>query len=71
MTTSSRIGRHVETVVAGETVRAYVPPPLPPEPVIDLLSLLPRLGLAERALLFVRRRLGWVGLGQLDRPLGT
>jgi hypothetical protein len=31
----------------------------------------PDRGLAERALLFVRRRLGWVGLGQLDRPLGT
>ena len=28
-------------------------------------------GLAERAALFVRARLGWVGLGQLDRPLGT
>jgi hypothetical protein len=31
----------------------------------------PDRGVAERALLFVRQRLGWVGLGQLDRPLGT
>jgi hypothetical protein len=31
----------------------------------------PDRGVAERALLFVRGRLGWVGLGQLDRPLGT
>jgi hypothetical protein len=31
----------------------------------------PDRGLAERALLFLRGRLGWVGLGQLDRPLGT
>lgn len=50
MTTSTRIGRHVESIVAGESVRAYVPPPLPPEPPIDLLSLLPKLSLAERAL---------------------
>jgi Fic family protein len=32
------------------TVRAFVPPPLPPEPAIDVLSLLERLSLAERAL---------------------
>ncbi|HYG27863.1 MAG TPA: Fic family protein, partial [Caulobacteraceae bacterium] len=50
MATSSRIGRHVESVIAGDTVRAYVPPPLPPEPAVDLLSLLPKLVLAERAL---------------------
>lgn len=31
----------------------------------------PDRGLAERALLFLRGRLGMVGLGQLDRPLGT
>jgi len=31
----------------------------------------PDRGVAERALLFLRGRLGWVGLGQLDRPLGT
>lgn len=31
----------------------------------------PDRGIAERALLFLRGRLGMVGLGQLDRPLGT
>lgn len=45
-----RLGRFIETSVAGETVRAFVPPPLPPEPPIDVLSLLERLSLAERAL---------------------
>ncbi|NTI64852.1 Fic family protein [Agrobacterium rhizogenes] len=45
-----RLGRFVETTAASETVRAFVPPPLPPEPSIDVLSLLERLSLAERAL---------------------
>ncbi|OWV94171.1 hypothetical protein ATY79_26895 [Rhizobium sp. R693] len=36
----NRLGRFVETVAASETVRAFVPPPLPPEPAIDVLSLL-------------------------------
>ncbi|MBO9379515.1 winged helix-turn-helix transcriptional regulator [Sphingomonas histidinilytica] len=47
---SKRLGRFVETVAGGETVRAFVPPPLPPEPPIDILALLDRLSLAERAL---------------------
>jgi Fic family protein len=47
---SQRYGRFVETSVAGESVRAFVPPPLPPVPSIDVLSLLERLSLAERAL---------------------
>ncbi len=47
---NTRLGRFVEAVAAGETVRAFVPPPLPPEPTIDILSLLNRLSLAERAL---------------------
>ena len=38
---SGRIGRFVESPVAGEIVRAFVPPPLPPEPAIDILTLLP------------------------------
>ncbi|WP_119944944.1 Fic family protein [Neorhizobium sp. NCHU2750] len=46
----NRLSRFVETVAANETVRAFVPPPLPPEPAIDVLSLLERLSLAERAL---------------------
>jgi len=45
-----RLGRYVETSVAGEVVRAFVPPPLPPKPQIDVLALLDRLSLAERAL---------------------
>jgi Fic family protein len=36
--------------VAGETVRAFIPPPLPPNPPVNVLSLLPELGAAERAL---------------------
>ncbi len=45
-----RIGRTVETVLGGELVRAHIPAPLPPDPPIDVLSLLPRLSAAERAL---------------------
>jgi Fic family protein len=45
-----RLGRFVETSVAGENVRAFVPPPLPPEPPIDLSNLLTRMSAAERAL---------------------
>lgn len=44
------LGGFVETPVAGEIVRAFVPPPLPPEPSIDVLALLEKLSLAERAL---------------------
>jgi Fic family protein len=45
-----RLGRFVDTPVAGEMVRAFVPPPLPPSSPIDVLPLLERLSLAERAL---------------------
>ncbi|MDH4984375.1 Fic family protein [Aminobacter anthyllidis] len=45
-----RLGHFVETPVAGAMVHAFVPPPLPPEPPIDVLALLERLSLAERAL---------------------
>lgn len=48
--TNSCLGRFLETSVAGETVRAFVPPPLPPNPPVDIMSLLPKLSLAERAL---------------------
>ena len=48
--TSQRLGRFIETSAAGEKVRAFVPPPLPPEPAIDVLVLLEKLSLAERAL---------------------
>ena len=46
----SRLGRFVETSVGGEKVKAFVPPPLPPAPPIDLSSMLTRLSAAERAL---------------------
>lgn len=36
--------------MVGEIVRAFVPPPLPPAPSVDVLALLERLSLAERAL---------------------
>lgn len=48
--TSQRLGRFIETSAAGEKVRAFVPPPLPPEPAIDVLALLEKLSLADRAL---------------------
>lgn len=45
-----RLGRFIETTVAGEVVRAFVPPPLPPTPAIDVPTLLEYLSVAERAL---------------------
>jgi Fic family protein len=47
---NTRLGRLVETVTAGERVRAFVPPPLPPEPPISVDGLLSRLSAADRAL---------------------
>jgi Fic family protein len=47
---ATRIGRFVETPVRGEMVRAFVPPALPPDPPIDILSLLPKLSAADRAI---------------------
>ena len=43
-------GRLVTTSVAGEMVGAYVPSPLPPDPPIDVLRLLPKLSAADQAL---------------------
>jgi Fic family protein len=43
---SGRIGSYIATTTSGETVRAYLPPPLPPKPPLDLPRLL---GLIERA----------------------
>ncbi|MCC6716764.1 MAG: Fic family protein [Acetobacteraceae bacterium] len=45
-----RLGRHVATVAGGETVRAFIPPPLPPDPPIDMAPLLQRLSAADQAL---------------------
>lgn len=47
---TSRLGRYIETSVGGDSVRAYVPPALPPDPSVDVLALLPKLSIAERAL---------------------
>lgn len=35
-TLSGRLGKYVETSVGGEKVRAFVPPPLPPVPALDV-----------------------------------
>lgn len=49
--TNPRIGRYVSTVAFDETVNAYVPPPLPPEPPLALSpQLLQRLSEADRAI---------------------
>ena len=45
-----RIGHRTKISVAGESVLAYIPPPLPPDPPIDLTALLELLGEANRAL---------------------
>lgn len=49
MALETRLGRYVKTAVAGERVRAFVPPPLPPAPPLDLLPLMGRLSDADRA----------------------
>ena len=49
-TQSARLGRYIQATAAGETVRAYAPPALPPSPPIDLLPLVEGLAAAERAL---------------------
>ncbi len=45
-----RLGRHIETAFGEEQVRAFVPPPLPPDPPVALDGLLNKLGAADRAL---------------------
>ena len=47
---ASRLGTFVETAVGGETVRAFVPPSLPPVPPLKLDKLYGRLEEANRAL---------------------
>lgn len=49
MSALRRSGYHIETDASGETVRAFVPDPLPPDPPLDLRPLLVRLSRAERA----------------------
>ena len=50
MTVERSGGAYVETVAGGETVRAFVPAPLPPDPPIEAISLLTKLNDAQRAL---------------------
>jgi Fic family protein len=47
---SSRLGTYVSNTTAGETVRAFVPPPLPPDPPLDLGGLYQHLDRANQAL---------------------
>jgi Fic family protein len=47
---SPRLGRYVTTTTAGERVRAFLPPPLPPDPPVDLRPLQRRLERANQAL---------------------
>ena len=46
----SRIGSHISSSVAGEVIRACVPPPLPPSPPVDLPPFYTRIDAANRAL---------------------
>ena len=45
---SGRLGRYIETSVAGERVRAYVPAPLPPVTPVHLAGLINPLSAADR-----------------------
>ena len=45
-----RLGRYIETRFDNERVRAFVPPPLPPEPPVRIDALLSGLSAADRAL---------------------
>src|SRR6201997_1810783 len=45
-----RLGTYVSTTTANETVRAFVPPPLPPNPPVDLSGLYQQLDRANQAL---------------------
>jgi Fic family protein len=47
---NSRLGTYVSTTTAGETARAFLPPPLPPEPGVDLTGLFQQLDRANQAL---------------------
>ena len=46
----SRLGSYVTTGVAGESVKAYIPAPLPPDPPVDLGRLHGRIDRADRAI---------------------
>jgi Fic family protein len=46
---SSRLGSYISTTNAGETVKAFLPPPLPPAPPLDLSGLYQHLDRANQA----------------------
>src|SRR5260370_35588992 len=46
----SRLGTYVSTTTAGETVKAFIPQPLPPDPPVDLSGLYRQLHRANQAL---------------------
>jgi Fic family protein len=46
----SRVGTYAVTTLAGEAVKAYIPPPLPPNPPIELGRLFGRIERANRAI---------------------
>jgi Fic family protein len=48
--TNSRLGTYTARSLQDESVRAYVPPPLPPDPPLALQPLLPLLEQANQAL---------------------
>ncbi len=45
-----RLGQHVQTAAAGERFNAFIPPPLPPDPAIDLSAIQPLLERANQAI---------------------
>lgn len=47
---NKRVGEYITQKVAGESYKAYVPPPLPPEPPVDLAKIYPYLEKATQAL---------------------
>ncbi len=49
MPKNKRLGTYVTSSVASKSYRAFVPPPLPPEPPIDLSSLAGLLAKASKA----------------------
>lgn len=46
----NRLGRYVASTFGGETVRAYIPPPLLPDPPLDMARLYPLLDKATQAI---------------------
>src|SRR6266550_717512 len=52
---SSRLGSYISTTTADETVKAFVPPALPPDPPLDLSGLYQLLDRANQA----PRSSGW------------